>query len=292
MSGYTKVFATMLDSTIWLEDSDTKVVWVTMLAMADRDGIVEASVPGLAKRAGVEITATERALEKFMSPDPHSRSPEFEGRRIEKVDGGWRLLNFDKYAYRLSDDDRREKGRERTRRWRERKSEGVTGRHTLSPSVTPVTSVTVTGCDGGDDTQTQTQTQTQPPFTPRSSDEPHPAPPEEPAFNPAFDGELHFNAFVDLFPEGKRDYSRFAQDEFFASMAEIRAARSDCSDQEAREWLMGRAREYLANANPERCKGSRSFLSSKPWRPGTTEPQKKRYRIKGTNEVIAEVTVA
>ncbi len=146
-----------------------------MLGMADRDGIVEASVPGLAKRAGVEITATERALEKFMSPDPHSRSPEFEGRRIEKVDGGWRLLNFDKYAYRLSDDDRREKGRQRTRRWRERKSEGVTGRHTLSPSVTGVTNVTVTGGDGGDDTQTQTQR----PLTPFSGDEPHPAPPDE-----------------------------------------------------------------------------------------------------------------
>ena len=46
MAGFTKLFNTIVSSTIWREDSDTRVVWVTMLAMADRDGHVEASNSG------------------------------------------------------------------------------------------------------------------------------------------------------------------------------------------------------------------------------------------------------
>jgi hypothetical protein len=37
------------------------------------------------------------AITTFLSPDPDSRTPEHEGRRIEVIDGGWRLLNHEKY---------------------------------------------------------------------------------------------------------------------------------------------------------------------------------------------------
>ena len=52
---YTKLFTSILDSTVWQEGLETKVVWITLLAMADREGKVDGSVPGLAKRAGVTI---------------------------------------------------------------------------------------------------------------------------------------------------------------------------------------------------------------------------------------------
>lgn len=68
-----------------------------MLAMADAQGRVWASVPGLAKRANVPMPSAEQALTCFLSPDPHSRTEDFEGRRIEKIDGGWRLLNYAKF---------------------------------------------------------------------------------------------------------------------------------------------------------------------------------------------------
>ncbi len=68
-----------------------------MLAMSDRQGRIWASVPGLAGRARVQVDACRTALECFLAPDPDSRTKEFEGRRIEEMDGGWRLLNHAKY---------------------------------------------------------------------------------------------------------------------------------------------------------------------------------------------------
>ena len=120
MTGYTKLFASILGSTIWREDPATKVVWITLLALADRDGIAEASIPGLASFAKVSIGKAEAAVKKFLSPDPHSRSTEHEGRRIEAVDGGWRILNHNKYRCKMSKEDIRERDRLRKQRQRDR----------------------------------------------------------------------------------------------------------------------------------------------------------------------------
>lgn len=88
MTGYSKLFASIVTSTIWREDIATKVVWITMLALKDQHGIVEGSIPGLAHMAGVTVEQAEIAVAKFLAPDPYSRSSEYEGRRIEVVDGG------------------------------------------------------------------------------------------------------------------------------------------------------------------------------------------------------------
>lgn len=95
--GYTKLFSGIVMSTVWSYDSDTKVIWVTMLALADETGVVVGTVPGLAKVAGVSLEATRKALATFLSPDPDSGSKDFEGRRIEVIDRGWALLNHAKY---------------------------------------------------------------------------------------------------------------------------------------------------------------------------------------------------
>lgn len=105
MSGYTKLFGSILDSTIWQEDKDTKILWITMLAMKNGQQVVEAAVPGLAKRAGLTVEECSVALEKLKAPDPYSRTKEFEGRRIQEVPGGWLILNGEKYRERL---DRKE----------------------------------------------------------------------------------------------------------------------------------------------------------------------------------------
>lgn len=108
MNGYTKLFGSIIASTIWREDDKTRIVWITMLAMANKDGNVEASVPGLADMARVKIKECEAALMKLMSPDEYSRSREFDGKRIEEIDGGWHLLNHGKYRAKMNADDRRE----------------------------------------------------------------------------------------------------------------------------------------------------------------------------------------
>lgn len=128
---YTKLFHTILDSSVWMEDAPTRIVWVTMMAMADKGGMVMASLPGLAHRARVSVEECKGALEKFMRPDPHSRTVEFEGRRIEQVDGGWRLLNHGKYRALMSAEDRRAYNRQKQAEYRARKNGGSTAMERL-----------------------------------------------------------------------------------------------------------------------------------------------------------------
>ena len=108
MAGYTKLFESILDSTIWGESAETRVVWITMLAMRNRNHVVESSLPGLAHRARVSLEDCEKAVRRFLGPDKFSRSREHEGRRIKAVDGGWMILNGEKYRQRMSLEERRE----------------------------------------------------------------------------------------------------------------------------------------------------------------------------------------
>ncbi len=108
MAGYTKLFNSILASTIWEADMPTRIVWITLLAMADKHGICEGSVPGLATFARVSLPQCRAALKALQEPDPDSRSHEQDGRRIEVVEGGWRLINHGKYRAKLGEDERRE----------------------------------------------------------------------------------------------------------------------------------------------------------------------------------------
>jgi hypothetical protein len=108
MSGYTKLFSTILASTVWREPNHVRIVWITLLAMADRDGVAEGSIPGVADFARVSIDDCRDALNRLADPDRDSRSQDFEGRRIEPIAGGWLLLNHAKYRATINRDERRE----------------------------------------------------------------------------------------------------------------------------------------------------------------------------------------
>jgi len=129
-SGYTKLFGSIVASTIWREDDKTRIVWITLLALSDKDGFVASSIPGLADLARVSIPECERALEKLQQPDPYSRSQEHDGRRIEVIDGGWYVINRAKYRDLGSADEQREQARARKQAQRERQ------RGSGSPDVT------------------------------------------------------------------------------------------------------------------------------------------------------------
>ena len=126
MTGYTKLFQSILTSSVWGLPPEIKVVWITLLALSDRKGYVAASLPGVARMAGVPVEVCEEAIGIFEGPDPYSRSPEHDGRRIEKAEGGWRLLNHEKYRNTLSTDDRREYFRIKKREQRDRKRKELT----------------------------------------------------------------------------------------------------------------------------------------------------------------------
>ena len=123
MSGYTKLFESILDSTIWGESAETRVVWITLLAMRNRSHVVEASLPGLAHRARVSLEDCEKAVRKFLAPDKFSRSKEHDGRRIAEVDGGWLILNGEKYRQKMGEAERREYQRVKQAEYRKRRKE-------------------------------------------------------------------------------------------------------------------------------------------------------------------------
>lgn len=116
---YTKLFHDILTSSIWSEDDKTRVMWVTVLALADHSGFVSGSIPGLATMARMSVKDAETVLDKLQSPDKYSRTEDREGRRIEKVDGGWFILNYGKYRERGKAEIRKEQGRVRQSRYRD-----------------------------------------------------------------------------------------------------------------------------------------------------------------------------
>lgn len=118
MAGYTKLFGSIIHSTVWQTPGHVRLVWITMLAMASKDGEVEASVPGLAKAAGVSLAECEQALALLSAPDPYSRSKVREGRRIEAIDGGWWLVNHKEYRDRMEREEALERDAARKRRAR------------------------------------------------------------------------------------------------------------------------------------------------------------------------------
>ena len=122
---YVKLFSQILDSSIWMESGDTRLVWITLLAAMDQDGFARfASVANLAHRARVPDAACDTAVQVLEAPDPHSSDPSFEGRRIERVPGGWLVLNYAKYRELASEANRREKTRERVKRWKQAQRDG------------------------------------------------------------------------------------------------------------------------------------------------------------------------
>src|SRR5258708_37951521 len=95
---YNRLFTKILDSSIWLENNATRIVWVTLLAAMDEDGVAHFSaMENLSARARVSLEEAEKAVKCFLEPDKNSGDPENDGRRIERIPGGFIILNATKY---------------------------------------------------------------------------------------------------------------------------------------------------------------------------------------------------
>jgi hypothetical protein len=138
MKPFTKLFSSITSSSIWRAPNEVRLVWITMLAMADKDGEVWASVGGLADLARVSRQECLSALHALLSPDEDSRTKEHDGRRLEEIDGGWRLLNYKKYRDLGRNEDRREYFAEHKRKQRAVKSPHCPPLSTNGPQKSPI----------------------------------------------------------------------------------------------------------------------------------------------------------
>lgn len=118
---YNKLFTKLLDSSIWLESTSTRIVWLTLLAVMDETGFARfAAIGNVANRARVTLAEADAALKCLESPDPESSDPEHEGRRIQRVPGGWVILNAGKHRDLVTRAASQEQTRLRVQRYRER----------------------------------------------------------------------------------------------------------------------------------------------------------------------------
>lgn len=148
---YNKLFSKIVRSSIWLESTETRLVWLTCLAIMDRDGFVDcAAVGNLASTARVSLKSARAAVARLEGPDADSSDQEFEGRRLERVEGGWMVINAKKYRDIVTAEVQRERTRIRVARSRAKKRDG-------NASVLPVPSsnTSVTQSEAEADTEVQ-----------------------------------------------------------------------------------------------------------------------------------------
>ncbi len=119
---FSLLWGKLLRSSLWVKESKaTRLVWITMMALKDKDGVVQSSVVGLADAAKVTPDECRQALVTLSSPDPDDTSKVDEGRRIREVPGGWVLTNHS--LYQFSTEERREYWRRKKAAERLRKAE-------------------------------------------------------------------------------------------------------------------------------------------------------------------------
>jgi hypothetical protein len=117
---YAKLFSSILLSSVWDQSHEAVRVWITLLALADSEGVVYGTIGGVASAARVDKAKAAEAIETFLAPDAESSSSDFEGRRLERVEGGWRVLNYLRYRKTRDAEARRSANAEAKRRERER----------------------------------------------------------------------------------------------------------------------------------------------------------------------------
>jgi len=116
-AGYIPLVGSLIHSTIWREPDHVRLLWITMLCMADADGYVMASVPGLADAARITVEQCRKGLAVLMAPDPDSRDQTDQGRRVFATDGGWVIPAVPRYREKIKTSIG---NAERCRRYRER----------------------------------------------------------------------------------------------------------------------------------------------------------------------------
>ena len=120
---YGKIFESMYDGTL-AADWKAMVTFQQMIVLADFNGIVDYTPPAISRRTGIPLDIIEHGIEKLEAPDPYSRTPDDEGRRIRRMDEhrpwGWYIVNYEDYKTLASRAEERERARLRKQKQREK----------------------------------------------------------------------------------------------------------------------------------------------------------------------------
>lgn len=169
---FVKLDCGILNSTIWV-DREARELFITALLMASpfeaREplsqyevrtlektgftvpigwyGFVPSAGVGIIRQCGMDQKIGMDALERLGAPEAESRTPDFEGRRLVRVDGGYLLLNYDKYR------QKDHTAAERQARFRAKKSEEK--RYGVTPASNGVTARNITHSEAESEADTK-----------------------------------------------------------------------------------------------------------------------------------------
>lgn len=113
---YGKVFESIYDGTLaghW----QAIVTMQQLIVLATPDGVVDMTPDAIARRTSIPLAIITAGIEHLAKPDPFSRTPGDDGRRIVLLDDhrpwGWRLVNHAKYRALRDLEQKREADRQR-----------------------------------------------------------------------------------------------------------------------------------------------------------------------------------
>jgi uncharacterized phage protein (TIGR02220 family) len=119
MTGWTPLFQQIVGSSVWSAQNHVRIAWITMLAIADKFGVAACTVGGLSALARISREEAEDALKVLSSPDSDTLTQANEGRRIVRVEGGWKILNWEIYRAKAKAALVREYNREAQAKYRD-----------------------------------------------------------------------------------------------------------------------------------------------------------------------------
>lgn len=123
-----KLFSSMFDGSLY-GNWKAIVTLEQLVILANRDGVVDMTLQALAARTSIPLDLLQEGIEHLAKPDPHSRTPGHEGRRIIPVDEarpwGWRIVNYKRYRDLRNEEMRRIQNAEAQDRFRKKSSSGV-----------------------------------------------------------------------------------------------------------------------------------------------------------------------
>ena len=140
---FAKVFGQIYDSSI-SEDYLLRLVFEDFLTLADVNGVVDMTPESISRRTNVPLDIVKKYITVLESPDLKSRRKNDGGRRIVRLDEhrdwGWLIVNYEFYRNLASEDQRREKTRQRVMKYREKQPCNALKRNVTNSNDSPSSS--------------------------------------------------------------------------------------------------------------------------------------------------------
>lgn len=123
MNVFAKIFSQIFDSSI-ASDYVVRHVFMDLLVLADRDGVVDMTLDAISRRTNVPEEIVHHAITELCKPDRKSRSHEEQGCRLVPIDShrdwGWQIVNYEHYRNIRDEEARRTYFRDKKREQRQK----------------------------------------------------------------------------------------------------------------------------------------------------------------------------